>query len=245
MKIDKVYIITLDQSDENKKSILERLVFMGVPNQTTYIIFDGVNGRELFSTEQGRLDYGIKFYDGWKLDDSNEFWNRGVTAGEAGGMCSHIKVWEDAYKNGYENILILEDDYNPEQPFPWDVCNELENYEYDILFLSRKLQSGHSDVEIGFQNFVVPGYSYQTHSYVVSKSGIKKLVETHLPTLKQNIIVSDEFLPSTYTTHPREDIRNMYQRNISALAYRYNPITQLRFEAIGNSLTSPVVGIDY
>ena len=27
MKIDKVYIITLDQSDENRKSILERLVF--------------------------------------------------------------------------------------------------------------------------------------------------------------------------------------------------------------------------
>ena len=57
--------------------------------------------------------------------------------------------------------------------------------------------------------------------------------------------MSDEFLPSTYTTHPREDIRNMYQRNISALAYRHNPITQLRFEALGNSLTSPIVGIDY
>ena len=57
--------------------------------------------------------------------------------------------------------------------------------------------------------------------------------------------MSDEFLPSTYTTHPREDIRNMYQRNISALAYRHNIITQLRFEAIGNSLTSPIMGIDY
>jgi len=245
MKLDKVYIITLDLSDENKKSILERLNLMGVPNETTYIIFNGVNGRELFSTQQGRLDYGIKFYDSWKLNDSNEFWNRDVTMGEAGCVCSHIKVWEDGYKNGYENILILEDDYNPEQGFPWNVCDELENYKYDILFLSRRLQSGHSDIDVGLEHFVVPGYSYQTHCYIVSKSGLEKLVETHLPTLKQNIIPADEFLPSTYTKHPREDIRGMYQRNISALAYKHNIITQLRFEALGNSLTSPIEGIDY
>ena len=247
MKIDKVYIISLDHSEENQKSILDRLNLLSLPNQTTYQILDAVDGRERFKTEEGRENYGIKFYDKWNIGGS-DWWSRDVTTGEAGGICSHMIIWEDAYFNDYENILILEDDFNPHGTFNWDHTNELENWDWDLLFLSRILQSSHKnvyDTEVGLDCWVMPGYSYQTHSYILSKSGIKKLMETNVPTRRKKSIGSDEFLPATYTWHPRKDIRNLFNRNMLALSYRDNIVGQLRYEAAGNSLTSPIEGIDY
>ena len=101
------------------------------------------------------------------------------------------------------------------------------------------------DTNVGLESWVKPSYSYQTHCYVLNYDGAKKLVETNVPTLKQNIIVSDEFLPATYTTHPREDIRKMFIQNMNVLALKSNPVIQDRYEAANNSQTSPIKGIDF
>lgn len=243
MTIDKVYIISLDHSEENKQHLIDKLTTL-CPFGVEYYFIDAVNGRELFSTQSGRDSYGVRFYDKWNVGGSG-WWSRDVTTGEAGGVCSHIKVWEDAYRNGYENILILEDDFNPTRAFDFSLIDTIPKY--DIVFLSRILQKVHMgvyDIDVN-EHFVRPGYSYQTHSYMLSKEGVRKLVETNLHTLKQNLIVSDEFLPATYTWHPRSDIRDMFIQNMKAYAYKENFIGQDRFEAAGNSLTSPVEGIDY
>jgi hypothetical protein len=248
MILDKVYIITLNHSQENYNSILERLSKLELPYGTPYTIFEGVNGRELFSTQQGRLDYGIKFYDGWELNDLNKFWNRNVTVGEVGCSMSHIKVWEDAYANKYNHILVLEDDFESNEPIDWECFSELTKYDYDIAYLGRILQKAHDNVydsAIGMDSWVNPGYSYQTHSYTITKSGIVKLIETNVPTFKNNIITIDEFLPSTYSVHPRKDIRDMFIQNMNAVAHIGNPITQFRNETNGGSMTAPIKGIDY
>ena len=247
MHIDKIYVISLDHSEENQQSILDRINKLSLPNQTTYQIINAVDGRKLFKTEEGREEYGIRFYDKWNIGGSS-WWSRDVTAGEAGGICSHMAIWEDAYQEGHKNILILEDDFDPQEPFDWNHAHELDNWDWDIVFLSRILQTSHDgvvDTRVGMDHWVMPGYSYQTHAYLLSRSGLRKLIETNLIRLKNNIIVSDEFLPATYTYHPREDIRDLFVRNMTALAYHRNIVGQLRFEAAGNSLTSPVEGIDY
>lgn len=246
LSIDQIYVITLDHSQDNYDSILERINRLGLPVGTSYQIIEGVNGRQLFKSEDGRKAYGIKFYERWPMGGS-DWWSRPVTVGEAGGICSHIKVWEDANRKGYENILIIEDDFNPIETIDWNVFNELKGYDYDIVFLSRLLVNhpGVYDSSVGLNNFVKPGYSYQTHCYVMSKLGIQKLIDTNLETLKQNIIVSDEFLPATYTWHPRQDLRAMYNQNMNALALKWNPVSQLRHEAAGNSETAPIEGIDF
>ncbi len=251
MTIDKVYIITIDQSADNYNSILKRLNALSLPNHTTYHIIDGVNGREELSTDELRDSHGVSFYKDWVANsesNGNLFYNRNVTVGEAGGMCSHIRVWEDAYKNGHETILILEDDFEPITEFPWESFDELQDYDWDLAFLSRTLvpnMDGVSDSNVGLANWVSPGYSYNTHSYVITREGLRKIIEYNLDKLKNNIIVSDEFLPSTYTYHPRQDMRTMFKRNMNAIAHKVSLVGQTRFESAGNSLTEPIEGIDY
>ena len=248
MILDKVYIITLNHSQENYNSILERLSKLELPYGTPYTIFEGLDGHVLFNTNKGIDSYGISLYNKWNIGGTNMWWNRDVTSGEVGCSMSHIKVWEDAYTNKYNHILILEDDFESNEPIDWECFSELTKYDYDIAYLGRILQKAHDNVydsAIGMDSWVKPGYSYQTHSYIISKSGLEKLVEIHLPTLKQNIIVSDEFLPSTYSVHPRKDIRDMFIQNMNAVAHIGNPITQFRNETNGGSMTAPIKGIDY
>jgi GR25 family glycosyltransferase involved in LPS biosynthesis len=249
MIIDKIYIITIDHSQENYDSIISRLGKLNIQNSVPYEIYPGVNGKEVFSTKKNRDNYGIKLYESWKLADSfNSWWTRKVSVGEAGCVCSHIKVWEDAHKNGYENVLILEDDFDPTAESPWEYFSELDDYNWDIAYLSRILQSMVStdvvDYDIEKNNWVSPGYSYQTHAYVINKSGLKKLIETNVSILKNNIIPADEFLPSTYTTHPRTDLQELFIKNMNAVATKQNLVLQLRNAAYGNSQTEPIENLD-
>tara|TARA_R110000737_G_scaffold304950_1_gene312403 strand:+ start:101 stop:274 length:174 start_codon:yes stop_codon:yes gene_type:complete len=55
---------------------------------------------------------------------------------------------------------------------------------------------------------------------MLQKAGIRKLVEDHLPTLKTNIIVSDEFLSAVITTYPRKDLREFYTSNLITIVSR-------------------------
>jgi glycosyl transferase family 25 len=253
MELNKVYIITLDHSTENIASLMDRLSVLTVPNTTEFEIINGVDGKSLLNTAENRERYGVSLYEDWNIGGTQWMWNRNVTVGEAGGVCSHIKIWEDAHTMGYDNILVLEDDFQPTTEFNWESFSELSKYDWDIAFLSRLLQGQLSgifgidiyDSEIGLESWVKPGYSYQTHAYVVSKSGLNKIIKDHLPTLKNNIIVSDEFLPATYTVHPRKDIRDMYIQNINAVAYRWDYIQQTRNIDTGDSQTEPIEGIDY
>jgi len=244
IKFDMVYVITLDTSNENVERLINRVKELGLPNDVPIRIWRGTNGKEEFDTIEKREQMGIKFYDDWKIESGNNWWTRPVTVGEAGGVHSHIRIWEDVVEREYNNVLILEDDFNPTQRFHWNTFDELEGYDWDLVFLSRLRISG-DDSNVGLDNWVKPSYSYQTHCYVLNYDGAKKLVETNVPTLKQNIIVSDEFLPATYTTHPREDIRKMFVQNMNVLAFKSNPVLQDRYEAANNSQTSPIEGIDF
>jgi hypothetical protein len=74
---------------------------------------------------------------------------------------------------------------------------------------------------------------------MLNHKGLKKLVEQHLPTLKKNVVVSDEFFAAVMATHPRKDMRSMYISNMSAIATDIDYVTQTRFQDAGNSLTEP------
>ena len=138
--------------------------------------------------------------------------------------------------------MIIEDDFTVEEPIEWGIFNELDGYEWDLCLMAHNSLHEHfSDImkplNIGREHFIRPTFFYNTHTYILSSGGIQKLVEDHLDVLKQNIIVSDEFLSAVTSSHPRPDLREMYITNMSAVATKVNYTGQTRSEGLGNSLT--------
>jgi len=243
MKIDQVYVISLDHSKEYIEDIYRRLSKIPLPYETPVFIIDAFLGKRL-KTE---TDLGYTLYDKWDISDLSpdwHWWERPTTYGEAGGMISHTMCWEDAYINDYETIMILEDDFETDGNLDWDIFKELDNYEWDLCLMSHNKIDGnfkniHRPYEIGKEHFIRPSYFYNTHTYMLQKEGVRKLVEDHLPTLKDNIIVSDEFLSAVITTHPRKDLRELYTSNLNAIATKEDYTYQTRYQSAGNSLTEP------
>lgn len=242
MKIDRVYIITMDMSDEYKDELFERVLNLPLPSNTPVEFKQGFPGKDLLERPEDFPEY--RLYPHWNLNNPEGWWwwQRPALSGEAGGMISHTMCWQDAYEKGYENIMIIEDDFTVEEPIDWGIFNELDGYEWDLCLMAHNSLHEHfSDImkplNIGREHFIRPTFFYNTHTYILSSGGIKKLVEDHLDVLRQNIIVSDEFLSAVTSSHPRPDLREMYITNMSAVATKVNYTGQTRSEGLGNSLT--------
>lgn len=242
MKIDKVYIITTDFSEENEYSIKSRLEKLGLPKGTPYEIFYGVNGKYL-------SDIDFKVFPNWEIESDNEFWSRPITRGEVGCTMSHMGVWYNAYVvNEYETILVLEDDFFTYDPVDWDSIDKVNFTSWDMIYLGRIPQTqydGVSDTTIdGIDDFVYAGYSYQTHAYLINRKGLSK-INFQRPTIYENIIPADELLSALISYHPRADIRGLITSSLVGLAFTKTKIHQFRNEAVGGSTTAPIEGIDY
>lgn len=243
MYIDKVYIISIDHREEYVQELLDRANQLPLPYGSKIEVFKGYVGKRLIEEEGEEYTR----YGGWELPETTiryDFWNRPTTYGESGGMISHTRCWEDAYENGYNTIMILEDDFIPIIPIDWTIFNEMDDYEWDICLMShnslhRIFKNIMDAKRIGKKNFVRPSAFYNTHTYILKRKGIEKLVENHLPILKKNIIVSDEFLSAVIASHPREDIRKLFISNLSPIATKLDYTGQTRFQNLGNSLTEP------
>jgi glycosyl transferase family 25 len=214
MKLDQIYIINLASSQEDIQSRINKL---GLPDGTPFFIMNAIEGRK--AIEQ----YGPhKLYPNWKIESGNTWWNRELTPGEIGCSLSHAIVWKDALQKGYETILILEEDFLPNGSIELkDIKVPLE---YDLLYLGRnKVDASISEEEFG--DFYMPSYSYNTHAYMLSKSGIEKLVARNL---QDNIIPADEFLSATFCVHPRQDIRDLFTHpDVLAFALKQQAIGQI------------------
>ena len=91
--------------------------------------------------------------------------------GEVGCALSHISIWEDAYRNGYDNILVYEDDIVFRDTMDWNQFDKVRTMDYDLFYLGRMLQDGFDNVaDKPIDDMICkPDYSYQTHAYMLSK----------------------------------------------------------------------------
>ena len=238
MNIDKVYIISTDISKDFIQSVKNKFTKLNLPLTKTQSnpIFVGANkGDKILEVLTG-----LKKYPNWNLNNSEtKFWNRDITPGEVGCITSHMNMWSEFHKSGNNIGLFLEQDFQPEfESTNWEIFDELEGYDWDIILLGRHPLG--EDIETSFNYFIQPGYSYQAHAYMLSRSGVEKLVKYYIPRLSRDLIPTDEFLPATFTKHPREDIERMYSvKHMKALALRVDMISQSDWEGTGRSRTAP------
>ena len=90
--IDKIYVINLEKNKDRLKKFMKCAKKANVNVKR----FDAVNGKELSKNDP----YVIKYFGK----------NSNLNPGQIGCALSHIKIWEDAIKNNYNNIIVFEDD---------------------------------------------------------------------------------------------------------------------------------------
>jgi len=131
--------------------------------------------------------------------------------GELGCGLSHVDAWVDAYREGLENILILEEDFYEERPVDWKQIEQLIDKGYDLIYLGRNALEAYLEKPIeGIEGWVEPDYTYNSHAYILSKRGIQILVEEYMEQYKNEMFAFDEFLSITFGMTHRQDILGEY-----------------------------------
>ncbi len=189
--IEMTYVITLD-SVEKKEELTKRVKDSGIDSPV--YIFPASNGH---TGENMTDNYTVA--DWWKIDSENRFWNRNVLPGEIGCSLSHWRVWKDAYDNGYERILILEEDFKSTRKF--DIEEVKTDHDWTLMYLGHNFMSPPKS-EIN-KHLVVPSYTYNSHAYMLTREGCKLFMEQQF---NQYIFPLDEFLSTTHSVHPRKDL---------------------------------------
>jgi glycosyl transferase family 25 len=97
------------------------------------------------------------------------------TNGMIGCGLSHLFIWQNAVKNNYRNILVLEDDVHFTDDFTQylqNVCEEIPN-DYDILYL----HGDNPQHDSRFKYIYKPTFPLLTHAMIISNQGLKKLLD--------------------------------------------------------------------
>ena len=214
MEIDFIYIINLRSSKEEIKHKLEQIPWSDKPD---YHIIDAINGWEVIK-DPAKSPYKFKLADWWKIDSDEEFYKREVLPGEMGCTLSHYHCIELAHKAGYNNVLILEEDFISSGNFPTKEMFDTVPKDASIIYLGR-IQKWHDEWETMINNNITKvGYSWGAYSYIVTKKGMKEVLES---TILDNIITPDEFFPAINGTSDRKDAIQIFE-NIDFQAYSFN-----------------------
>ncbi len=171
----------------------------------------------------------------WRIASDNPWWSRPLKFGEVGCSLAHLACWEDAETAGAEPyVLVLEDDAVIGEDFLSRLVEGLERLEtaeipFDLLYLGRVHLR--PDTPSSVARFVVPGYSHCTYGYLLTRSGLKHVLDARLG---DAVVPVDEFLPALYTDHERLDVRARFPRRVNALAFEPPLVTQLPKDVAGS-----------
>ena len=160
MKIDKIYVISLEATNPQKqKEIVSKLdSLLENHGNVGYEIVQGFDGRN------GNVPGFCTPYDAWKLEGSdNSWWNRPLLGGELGCTVSHVSCWQKIAEGNEQSVLILEDDFKP--------LGAIDNIaaptvDWDIALLGRYVFDSNSEQSVDAV-WVKPNRSYNAHAYVI------------------------------------------------------------------------------
>jgi GR25 family glycosyltransferase involved in LPS biosynthesis len=216
MRLDKIYILAVNIDQNKVDNILNRLQELGT-DRVPYEIFEGFNGY------LNPIPEGMSIYDNWAIPDSwNTWWKNPLHSGEIGCSIAHYLLWKKIKAEGFERVLILEEDFKVLKPINEIKEVELELVEWDMLYLGRYAFDDGLTKSIS-DNLAIPGLSYCNHAYVLTQNGINHLIDGGL---QNNIIPIDEYVPAMYIEHRRPDIAKIFPPRMKAISTKVDFVGQ-------------------
>ena len=214
MLIDYTYIINLNTSDDE---IVTRLRNSKFPKNLPFYVAPAINGWEV-TNDTSKSPHDFKLADWWNTNQYGDknFYNREVTPGEAGCTLSHYNIIYNAFKEGFNNILILEEDFYCKGKFPTHY--ELDSVPTDasIIYLDKS-QLWEEEERIN-DHVTEVGYTYCTHAYIITRKGMKEVLDSNI---LNEVIVIDEFYSAINGKSDRLDAVDIFN-NPNFKAYALN-----------------------
>lgn len=208
---DQMYLISLARRPERRERMSQSFELLGLDVK----LFDAVDGKKL--NESYLSEIGVK-----QMTNYKDPWSqRDMTFGEIGCFLSHYFIWVDIVRNGYEKVLLFEDDIRFEPYFREKVMHMRKEadslVDWDLIYLGRKkLKSSDEPWVEEAENLVYVDYSYWTLCYAITLEGAKKLLAAQ--PLGQMLPV-DEYLPIMFNKHPEKDWMEKFPvRNLNAFS---------------------------
>lgn len=186
-----VHTFIISKSALNRESIIEKIKNTNIKE---YTIIDAVDG----NTELDKYDF--KLMPNW-IDPIHK---REINVGEIGSFLSHYFTWKYIIDHNITSALIIEDDCIFMDTFNHEIENILDcdTQMYDYFTLGRKklnnLYNLGPEIDIIY-NYVIPKYSRNTHSYILTNSGAK-ILSNEL--VINNIIPVDDYISIMYDSFP-------------------------------------------
>lgn len=157
--IDQIYIINLENRTDRWKICIEQLIKYNITN---YKRFNAI-----------RPD--LKKIDPIHYSKNNMKLSKNYITSALGCKLSHLLVINDAKKNNYNKILILEDDFLLCNNFIEKYNNTIQNIDknnidYKMLYLGFSIVRDNPYIDTSINNLKKLTNAHTTHAYILDKS---------------------------------------------------------------------------
>jgi glycosyl transferase family 25 len=160
--VDNVYLINMDKDCDRLEKVTKECDKVGIK-------FQRFTGVKVSDVSQNILDKYIP-------DETQKYGPNGMI----GCGLSHLFVWQDAVKNNYKNIVVLEDDVHFTYDFNEYLHNIMEEVpnDYDILYLGYGEKNYNINIQedSSFNYIYKPTFPLLTHAMIISNKGLNKLL---------------------------------------------------------------------
>lgn len=144
-----------------------------------------------------------------------DFHCRHITLGEVGAALSHVRLIDEAVREGVRTHIFFEDDARPRPGALTKLFAEIERlkqhgFEWDLIYIRASLYSVVPEEPLSDR---VPGsclfwarHRKVTDAYCLSQRGMQRIANSGL---RDCLFAFDDFLPSLHSQHPRRDVMQL------------------------------------
>jgi len=195
-----IYWINLDKSKERRKALEKSMKKSGIVNERRIAASGAKEASDLINSEQLIFHPDITIYPGNGQPSFKKHPENIYTYNEAACLLSHLKAIKQAYDDGRETALIVEDDALLSSVF----CDAFDAYVAQAPTGWKVLQLATNNPHVVMQGSLMhepfiswQRYHHSSRAYLINRSGMETLLgKVHSTTLSGDSVWSVQEFPS-------------------------------------------------